>query len=36
VDVHTGVEDERGLKSREKVTAFVREARAGFRELGIS
>jgi phosphoribosylanthranilate isomerase len=31
VDVHTGVEDESGRKRREKVTAFVREAGAGFR-----
>jgi phosphoribosylanthranilate isomerase len=30
VDVHTGVEDGSGRKSREKVAAFVREARAGF------
>jgi phosphoribosylanthranilate isomerase len=34
VDVHTGVEDESGRKSREKVTAFVREARAGFNAIG--
>jgi phosphoribosylanthranilate isomerase len=30
VDVHTGVEDADGRKSREKVSAFVAEARAGF------
>jgi phosphoribosylanthranilate isomerase len=35
VDVHTGVEDESGRKSREKVTAFVRESKVGFRELGV-
>lgn len=34
VDVHTGVEDASGRKSRRKVLAFVEEARAGFRELG--
>jgi phosphoribosylanthranilate isomerase len=34
VDVHTGVEDESGRKCREKVTAFVREARAGFNAIG--
>ncbi|HEU4700034.1 MAG TPA: phosphoribosylanthranilate isomerase [Gemmatimonadales bacterium] len=33
VDVHTGVEDASGRKSREKVEAFVAEARAGFREV---
>jgi phosphoribosylanthranilate isomerase len=33
VDVHTGVEDGSGRKSREKVGAFVREARAGFARL---
>jgi phosphoribosylanthranilate isomerase len=31
VDVHTGVEDAGGRKSRAKVRAFVAEARAGFR-----
>lgn len=31
VDVHTGVENTSGRKSRAKVTAFVAEARAGFR-----
>ena len=30
VDVHTGVEDATGRKSREKVAAFVAEAEAGF------
>jgi phosphoribosylanthranilate isomerase len=30
VDVHTGVEDVSGRKSRAKVSAFVAEARAGF------
>jgi phosphoribosylanthranilate isomerase len=30
VDVHTGVEDASGRKSREKVLAFVAEAEAGF------
>jgi phosphoribosylanthranilate isomerase len=30
VDVHTGVEDATGRKSREKVLAFVAEAQAGF------
>lgn len=30
VDVHTGVEDGTGRKSREKVLAFVAEAQAGF------
>jgi phosphoribosylanthranilate isomerase len=30
VDVHTGVEDESGRKSCEKVRRFVREARTGF------
>lgn len=33
VDVHTGVEDETGRKSRRKVETFVREARAGFAAL---
>jgi phosphoribosylanthranilate isomerase len=32
VDVHTGVEDATGRKSREKVLAFVAEATAGFRK----
>ncbi len=32
VDVHTGVEDSGGIKSPERVRAFVREARAGFAE----
>jgi phosphoribosylanthranilate isomerase len=36
VDVHTGVEDESGRKSREKVTRFVNEARAAFRLYGPS
>lgn len=31
VDVHTGVEDASGRKSRDKVLAFVAEAEAGFR-----
>jgi phosphoribosylanthranilate isomerase len=31
VDVHTGVEDASGRKSREKLLAFVREAREAFR-----
>jgi phosphoribosylanthranilate isomerase len=31
VDVHTGVEDATGRKDREKVLAFVAEAKAGFR-----
>ena len=31
VDVHTGVEDASGRKSRDKVLAFVSEAEAGFR-----
>ena len=33
VDVHTGVEDRSGRKSRPLVEAFVAEARAGFRAL---
>jgi phosphoribosylanthranilate isomerase len=33
VDVHTGVEDAAGRKSREKVERFVKEAEAGFRML---
>ena len=31
VDVHTGVEDAFGRKSREKVERFIKEAKAGFR-----
>ena len=31
VDVHTGVEDASGRKDRDKVLAFVAEAKAGFR-----
>ncbi len=31
VDAHTGVEDDSGRKCREKVEAFVAEAKAGFR-----
>ena len=31
VDSHTGVEDDTGRKSREKVEEFIAEARAGFR-----
>jgi phosphoribosylanthranilate isomerase len=31
VDVHTGVEDATGRKDREKVLAFVAEAKAGFK-----
>jgi len=34
VDAHTGVEDARGRKNPSLVEAFVREARAGFDELG--
>jgi phosphoribosylanthranilate isomerase len=34
VDVHTGVEDADGRKCRDKVSAFVAEARAGFAEVG--
>jgi phosphoribosylanthranilate isomerase len=34
VDVHTGVEEVSGRKSREKLTRFMTEARAGFREIG--
>ncbi len=33
VDCHTGVEDASGRKSRDRVEAFISEARAGFREL---
>jgi phosphoribosylanthranilate isomerase len=33
VDVHTGVEDATGRKSRELVRAFVAEAKAGFRAM---
>ena len=33
VDVHTGVEDASGRKSRDKVERFVKEAKAGFRML---
>jgi phosphoribosylanthranilate isomerase len=33
VDAHTGVEDDSGRKSRDKVSTFVAEARAGFRLL---
>ncbi len=33
VDVHTGVEDATGRKSREKVECFVKEVKAGFRIL---
>lgn len=31
VDAHTGLEDESGRKSEEKVMRFVREAREAFR-----
>jgi phosphoribosylanthranilate isomerase len=35
VDAHTGVEDNAGRKSREKVERFVSEARLGFRAINI-
>lgn len=33
VDAHTGVEDASGRKDRDKVSAFVREAKKAFREM---
>ena len=35
VDVHTGVEDDSGRKSSEKVAAFVAATRKGFAAIGV-